>query len=130
MVVDSSALLAILFEEAEADKFSLALSRAKIKRISAPSFVEASMAATRVLGAEGRIEVGNLVYRAGIEIVAFDGIMAKSAVEAFSRFGKGQSHPAQLNFGDCMAYAVSKVEDMPLLFKGNDFSLTDVERVI
>ena len=88
------------------------------------------MASTRVIGKTGVDEVRLLVKSADIEIVAFGSSALDVAVDAFLKYGKGQSHPAQLNFGDCMSYAASKVEAMPLLFKGEDFRLTDVECAI
>jgi ribonuclease VapC len=68
----------------------------------------------------------NLIEKTEIEILTFDANMANIAIEAYIRFGKGRGHPAQLNFGDCIAYAASKAEALPLLFKGDDFRKTDV----
>jgi ribonuclease VapC len=129
MIVDPSALLAIVFNEPEALDFSLVLNRAKTKFIAAPNYLEAIMAATRLLAKEGATEIENLVFLANIKIVAFDRKIAMFAVSAFLKYGKGQGHPAQLNFGDCMACAAAKIEGLSLLFKGNDFNHTDVERV-
>ncbi len=85
------------------------------------------MIATRELGETGVNSVDELIDLLRIEIVPFTAQAAKLAQTAFLRFGKGRGHPAQLNFGDCISYAASKFELMPLLFKGTDFSHTDVE---
>jgi ribonuclease VapC len=126
MLLDSSAILAIIFNESEADAFASLLSQAKLKKMSAPNFLEACMASTRLLGGEGCTEVKNLIEKTEIEILTFDANMANIAIEAYIRFGKGRVHPAQLNFGDCIAYAASKADALPLLFKGDDFRKTDV----
>jgi ribonuclease VapC len=127
IIVDSSAILAVIFGEADADIFASALKQSRLSRISAPTFLEASMAATRVLGPQGCAEVKAIVGLARIEIIAFDSKAAQLSIDAFLKYGKGQGHPAQLNYGDCMSYALAKMEGMPLLFKGDDFRLTDVE---
>lgn len=79
---------------------------------------------------KGLTEIHALLNSLAIEIIAFTPAMAKLATEAFLKYGKGSGHSAQLNFGDCKAYAASKVEGLPLLFKGEDFAKTDVEQVV
>jgi ribonuclease VapC len=130
MVVDSSALLAILLNEPDAEKFATILKNSKLKIVAAPTYLETCMAAKPRLGPQAIEEVKFLMDLAIIETIDFTNDAAEMAVNAFLKYGKGQGHPAQLNFGDCMAYAVSKLEGLPLLFKGNDFNLTDVECVI
>jgi ribonuclease VapC len=130
MVVDSSALLAILLNEPDAEKFATILKNSKLKIVAAPTYLETCMAAKPRLGPQAIEEVKFLMDLAIIETIDFTSDAAEMAVNAFLKYGKGQGHPAQLNFGDCMAYAVSKLEGLPLLFKGNDFRLTDVECVI
>ena len=130
MVVDSSAILAIILREPEAEKFAALLRNSRMSIMAAPSLLEACMASTRLIGKTGVNEVRLLVKSADIEIAAFGSSALDVAVDAFLKYGKGQGHPAQLNFGDCISYATSKVEAMPLLFKGDDFRLTDVECAI
>ncbi|MFN0194686.1 MAG: type II toxin-antitoxin system VapC family toxin [Aestuariivirga sp.] len=129
MIVDSSALIAILRQEDDAQLFSEALMRAGIKLLAAPIYVETCMVYCGRKGEEGLPHVDRLVRESGIEIRAFSSDAASIAVEAFFRYGKG-IHRAKLNFGDCISYAMAKIESMPLLFKGDDFRLTDVEAAI
>ena len=125
MVVDSSALLAILQDEPERRTFNEALEAADSRRLSAANFVEVSIVIEARLGADGQRDLDLFLERAAIEIVDLDVEQAREARRAFSRFGKGR-HPAGLNFGDCFAYALAATLGEPLLFKGDDFSKTDV----
>jgi ribonuclease VapC len=125
MVLDTSALLAILFDEAERRVFTEAIEAAERRLLSAASFVETSMILESRHGAEGVRALDRLLAAADIEIVAVDLEQAQAAREAFRQFGKGR-HPAGLNFGDCFPYALAKCQGEPLLFKGGDFSQTDV----
>ena len=129
MIVDASALLAILFQEPEAAKFTQTLATANVPRMSAVNYLEAAI---RIDG-----------HNNAIATQAFDAFMALSNITiepvsvsqmklarlAYAQFGKGR-HPAGLNFGDVFAYALAKECGEPLLFKGNDFGLTDVAKVI
>ncbi len=126
MVVDSSALVAIVLEEEDADYFAQKLASADFILISAITIAEASMV---LLSRGGQIKVevlSALLDRVGAEIVPFDVVQAAAAVRAFDRFGKGR-HPAKLNFGDCLTYALAQQTGHELLFKGNDFRETDVK---
>jgi len=125
MVLDTSAIAAILFDEPEAPAFEVAIERASVRLLSAASLVELSIVVELRLGEPGGRELDLLLYRAGIEIVPLTREQAEVARRAFRRFGKGR-HPAALNFGDCFSYALSKTAGEPLLFKGDDFSHTDV----
>lgn len=126
IVVDSSALIAILRREPEADIFLRIISGTGECVISSVSLLETSMVlAGRTGDATSWIELDALILRAGIRIQAQDLELAETARNAFVRYGKGR-HPAGLNLGDCAAYAVAKSLDLPLLFKGDDFSKTDV----
>jgi ribonuclease VapC len=126
IVVDSSALIAILRREPEADIFLRIISGTGECVVSSVSLLETSMVlAGRTGDATSWIELDALILRAGIRIQAQDLELAKTARNAFVRYGKGR-HPAGLNLGDCAAYAVAKSLDLPLLFKGDDFSKTDV----
>jgi ribonuclease VapC len=126
MVLDTSALLAILFDEPERRSFTEAIEGAARRLLSAANFVEASLILEARHGAEGVRALDRLLSTAGVEIVPVDVPQAQGAREAFRLFGKGR-HPASLNFGDCFAYALAKVMTEPLLFKGNDFSHTDLQ---
>jgi ribonuclease VapC len=129
IVVDSSALIAIYFNEPEKASFALAVVSVDAPCIGAPSFLEASMVAGTRHGEAGCRELDRIAANLGLEIVPFDASHIQGARDAFRRFGKGR-HRASLNFGDCCAYALAKLRDMPLLFKGNDFALTDLKRAL
>jgi ribonuclease VapC len=125
MVLDTSALLAILLDEPERRTFNEAIEAAETRVVSAASFVEVSIVIESRFGAEGVRDLDVFIERAGIEIAAVDAEQAHEARRAFSRFGKGR-HRAGLNYGDCFAYALAKVRGESLLYKGEDFSQTDV----
>jgi ribonuclease VapC len=125
MVLDTSALLAVLLDEPERRAFTEAIEAAERRLLSTANFVEASMILESRHGAEGVRALDRLLAAASVEIVAVDSAQALAAREAFRQFGKGR-HPAGLNFGDCFAYALAKCRTEPLLFKGCDFSQTDV----
>ncbi|HEV7672021.1 MAG TPA: type II toxin-antitoxin system VapC family toxin [Thermoanaerobaculia bacterium] len=125
MVIDTSALVAILQDEPERHVFNEAIEAATSRKISVASFVESSLVIESRQGAEGLRELDFFLEQAGISQVAVDAEQGKVARRAFSQFGKGR-HPAGLNYGDCFAYALAKVLGEPLLFKGNDFSKTDI----
>jgi ribonuclease VapC len=125
MVIDTSALLAILQDEPERRAFNEAIEAAASRAISVASWVEVSMVIETRTGAEGLRDLDLFVDRARIEIVPVNVEQGKAARRAFSRFGKGR-HPAGLNYGDCFAYALASHLGEPLLFKGEDFGKTDV----
>ena len=125
MVLDTSALLAILLDEPERRAFTEAIEAAEVRLLCAATFLETSMILESRHGAEGVRALDRLLGAAHVEIVAVDLEQATAAREAFRQFGKGR-HPAGLNFGDCFSYALAKCRSEPLLFKGGDFSLTDV----
>ena len=125
MVVDTSALLAILQDEPERRSFNEALESADSRLMSVATLVEISIIIESRYGAEGLRDLDLLIERAGIELVSVDVEQARAARSAYSRFGKGR-HPAALNFGDCFSYALARVLGEPLLFKGDDFSQTDL----
>lgn len=128
MVLDISALLAVLQDEAERRSFNEAIEASDSVALSVASLVETSIVIEARHGAEGLRALDRFIERAGIVIAEVDLEQGKMARDAFSRFGKGR-HPAGLNFGDCFAYALAKVLREPLLFKGEDFARTDVARV-
>ncbi|HEV2301268.1 MAG TPA: type II toxin-antitoxin system VapC family toxin [Stellaceae bacterium] len=126
IVVDSSALMAILRREPEADSFLQIIAEAEGCLLSSVSFLETSMVlAGRGGDATSWTELDTLIARAGIQVVAQDAELAEGARAAFLRYGRGR-HPAALNLGDCASCALAKQRDLPLLFKGSDFSRTDL----
>lgn len=127
MVIDTSALVAILAGEPEGQAFIDAIEAADVRLISAATFVEISIVLEARHGAEGPRNLDLFLDRAGVEIAPVDEEQAREARRAFARFGKGRN-AAGLNFGDCFAYALAITSGEPLLFKGEDFARTDVER--
>ena len=125
MVVDTSAMLAILFGEADATRFAAAIEADPTRFMSAASVLEAAIVAERRKGPAGARELDLLLLKAGIETLAFGEQQLKLARHAYRAYGKGR-HAAGLNFGDCFSYAASKTTGEPLLFKGDDFAMTDV----
>lgn len=127
MIVDTSALIAILRDEPEARMCAEALSLATPRRLSAATYVEtaAVVDASRDPVASRRFD--ELLKAADFVIEPVTEVQAYIAREAYRDFGKGSGHPAQLNFGDCFAYALAKGTGEPLLFKGNDFAHTDIK---
>lgn len=126
-VVDSSALLAVVLGEGDAEAFAARLVEPVRRVVSALTLFEAAVAAERRGGLEARDRLDRLVTRVSPEIVPFDEALLGWSRDAFRRFGKGR-HPAALNLGDCVAYATARHQVLPLLFKGEDFAQTDVER--
>ncbi|WP_275786631.1 type II toxin-antitoxin system VapC family toxin [Pararhizobium gei] len=126
MIVDTSALVAILYREAEAASFVERIHEAETARISVANYVELSMVVESQLGSNGMRQAEAFFRRAGIIIEPVTVEHGELARQAFLDFGKGR-HKASLNFGDCFAYALAKASGEPLLFKGNDFSQTDVQ---
>lgn len=124
MVVDTSAVVAILVGEPDASSLAAAIASATAPVISAASYIELLLVALS-RGIAGRSEVDDTLVDAAVEIVPVSLEQARLAVTAFERFGKGR-HPARLNYGDCFAYALAQERGLPLLFKGTDFALTDI----
>lgn len=126
MIVDTSALIAVLRDEPHATLFAKAIANAGVTRISAANYVEtaAIIDASRDPIASRRFD--DLLREAGMVIEPVTEMQARIAREAYRDFGRGSGHPARLNFGDCFAYALAKAVDEPLLFKGDDFTHTDV----
>jgi ribonuclease VapC len=125
MIVDTSALVAVLFGEPEAEPYTRLIRNADRCLISAGSFLELSIVIERQTGPEVARQCDMFFRRAGILVEPFTVEQAHIARQAFHDFGKGR-HPAGLNFGDCFAYALTKISGEPLLFKGEDFKKTDI----
>jgi ribonuclease VapC len=128
MVIDTSALIAILRREPEAKDFRRSIYDSRVKITSAMTKLETSMVAAGQRGPGAFAELDALLADLGVEVVAFTDHHAMIARDAFIRYGKGR-HPAALNFGDCASYALAIAEAEPLLFKGADFGATDVRVV-
>jgi ribonuclease VapC len=126
MVIDTSAVVAILRDEPERRAFNEAIEAAETRSMSVASFVEASMVIESRYGYEGLRDLDLLISKAAIGLIPVDVDQAHIARQAFHRYGKGR-HAAALNFGDCFSYALAKSVNEPLLFKGSDFSQTDIE---
>ncbi len=126
MIVDTSALIAILRDEPDAISYAQAIAKAAVKRVSAATYVEtaAVIDASRDPIASRRFD--DLLREARVVIEPVTVAQARLAREAYRDFGRGSGHPAGLNFGDCFAYALAKAVNEPLLFKGDDFTHTDI----
>jgi ribonuclease VapC len=125
MVIDTSALIAILLNEAETEAFAKAIAADPKRLISAFNLLEAAIVIEAKKGEAGGIELDLLLHRARIETVAISAEQVELARTAWRVYGKG-NHPAGLNIGDCCAYALAKYSGEPLLFKDGDFALTDI----
>lgn len=125
MIVDSSAILTILFAEPDAAVFAKAMSEADACKISAATFVEVAVVVEAQTQDRGSRQLDAFLRRAGFVIEPVTEEQAHLARQAYSDFGKGR-HPAGLNFGDCFSYALAKASGEALLFKGGDFSKTDI----
>ena len=129
MIVDTSAVLAVLFAEDDAAAYSRAISEAELRRMSAANFVEAAIVVEAQTRSGGSRQFDAFIRRAGVVIEPVTEEQAHVARQAYSDFGKGR-HRAGLNFGDCFAYALAKVTGEPLLYKGEDFRKTDITPVL
>lgn len=125
MIIDTSAMVAILYREAEATAFAKLIHDADECRMSVANYVELSMVIEGQLGHDGMRQAEAFFRRAGITIEQVTVEQGELARQAFLDFGKGR-HEAGLNFGDCFSYALAKATGEPLLSKGNDFALTDI----
>jgi ribonuclease VapC len=125
MVVDTSAVLAILQLEPEAERFARLIERADVRRISSVSVLEAGVLVQVRKGESGALELDAFLQQAELVIEPFDAEQADLAREAYRRFGRGR-HEAALNLGDCASYALATLYGEPLLFKGDDFGRTDL----
>jgi len=125
MILDSSAIIAILFNEEDARQYATAIAESESCRVSAATFLETAIVVDAQTDTAGGRELDAFIHRAGITIEPFTEDQAHIARQAFADFGKGR-HSAALNYGDCFSYALAKVTREPLLFKGDDFKKTDI----
>ena len=126
MVIDTSATIAILFEEPTFERLSRAIHATPARRMSTASLVEAGIVAQGRFRDPGEQKLDRLLDHLDVEALPLTGEHARIARDAFRRFGKGR-HPAALNFGDCFSYALARALGEPLLFVGEDFSQTDID---
>lgn len=129
MVIDTSAILAILNNEPETHHFNELIVSSLVRLISAATYLETAIVVEARFGPQGVHNMKLFFSVAGLRIVPFDADQTKIAAKAYSKYGKGR-HIAGLNFGDCFAYALSQFKREPLLFKGDDFVHTDVKSCV
>ena len=130
MIIDSSAVLAILLAEEDAPTYARAIEAAETCRMSAANWLETAIRVDLSGQPIASDAFDDLVRDAGVIVEAVTSAQAQLARRAYRAYGKGTGHPAGLNFGDCFAYALAKETREPLLFKGDDFSRTDIEAAI
>ncbi|MFG1404214.1 type II toxin-antitoxin system VapC family toxin [Xanthobacter sediminis] len=126
MVIDTSAIAAIFFNEPDAPSYRERIADDPVRLISAATLIEAAMVIEGRFGEAGGAELDLWLHKAEVEIIAVTTEHADQARRAWRRYGKGR-HPAALNYGDCFSYALATLTGEPLLFKGDDFSQTDIE---
>jgi ribonuclease VapC len=126
VIIDSSALVAILRAETEAPALASAIRDATDRRLSAANYLEASIVVDSQRNSRASRRFDQLIEEAGIVIEPVDEHQVRIAREAYRDYGRGSGHPARLNFGDCFAYALARSRREPLLFKGDDFIHTDI----
>jgi ribonuclease VapC len=125
MVLDTSAIIAILRDENDAGVYREAIERAGRLHVGAPTLLECEIVARAALGDDGSTDLDNFLIALDVHVEPFGRLEADYARHAYRRFGKGR-HPAGLNFGDCLTYATAAARNEPLLFKGDDFAQTDI----
>ncbi len=125
MVIDTSALVAMLSDEPEAEPFEAAVEADHVRLMSTASYLETAIVIETRFGEPGGRELDLWLHRAAVQLVGVDADQANSARVAYRRYGRGR-HRANLNYGDCFSYALAKVSGHPLLFKGDDFAQTDI----
>lgn len=125
IVVDTSALLGIIFRESDWEELSIAVAKADRRVMSTFSYFEASAVLSHRLGSAAIDILDDTLIDPGLELLVFDRVQAELSRNTYCRYGKGH-HPAALNLGDCVSYALAKSLGAPLLFKGTDFERTDV----
>lgn len=133
MVIDTSALVALLAEEPDATRIATAIERSDVRRIPSVVRLEATVVLTSILDRDPAVvaaSVDNALSRAGFTSIAIDDDVTRLAISAFVRYGKGRGHPARLNIADCFVYGAARSVDLPLLFIGDDFTHTDLVSVL
>lgn len=128
MVIDTSAVIAILLDESDALQLARVIETAPVRRISAAALLEASIVIEKRHGLSGGAKLDQFLAAADVQIEPVTAEQSTIARAAYRKYGKGR-HPAALNFGDCFSYALAKAVGEPLLFKGDDFAQTDVSKI-
>jgi len=128
VILDSSAIIALLLREPAHEGLLDAIAGAPVAGVGAPTITETGIVLNARIGAAGRTLLTRFLDESGVVPVSYEGEHARVAIDAFGRFGKGR-HTASLNFGDCMTYATAKLAGRPLLCVGEDFAKTDLELV-
>ena len=126
IVIDTSALMVIVNAETEAREFAIMIGTTA-SAVSTATLLEAHSAAARWFGSEKATAMERLLGKLELTVAPFDAVQLEAAKSAYSRYGRGSGHHANLNLGDCFSYALAKTRKLPLLFKGDDFIHTDVE---
>ena len=129
MVIDCSAVVAMLTDEPEAEHFEAAVEADPVRLMSTASYLETAIVIEGRFGEPGGRELDLWLHRAAVDLVAVDADQAHAASLAYRRYGKGR-HRASLNYGDCFSYALAQVSGQPLLYKGDDFAHTDIGGVM
>jgi ribonuclease VapC len=129
MVIDTSALVAMLNDEPEAERIETAVEADPVRLMSTASYVETAIVIDTRFGEPGGRELDLWLHRAAVDLVSVDSDQADAARVAYRMYGKGW-HRAGLNYGDCFSYALAKVSGQPLLFKGDGFARTDIRAVL
>ncbi|MGA3254552.1 MAG: type II toxin-antitoxin system VapC family toxin [Mycobacterium sp.] len=129
MVIDTSALVAMLNDEPGAERIETAVEADPVRLMSTVSYVETAIVIDTRFGEPGGRELDLWLHRAAVDLVSVDSDQADAARVAYRMYGKGR-HRAGLNYGDCFSYALAKVSGQPLLFKGDDFARTDIRAVL
>jgi ribonuclease VapC len=127
MIIDTSAVIALVFKEPGYEEVVDKISDAKYLGIGTPTLAETGIVLTARLGSGGQTTLARLIQELGILQIPFGEAHWREAVDAYERFGRGR-HPARLNFGDCLSYATAKLAEQPLLYVGKDFSKTDMKK--
>ena len=130
MIVDTSAIIAILRKEPDGPRFAEAIEGASARRISAANYLETAIVVDALLEPLVSRRLDDLLADSSFIVEPVTAEHARLAREAYRDYGKGRGHPAQLNFGDCFSYALARATGEPLLFKGNDFSHTDLKSAL
>lgn len=128
MIVDSSAIVSVLLQQPDHERLIAALAVAEMTAVGGATLAETGMVLVSRLGVPGKTLLARFVQETRADVIAFGAEHWTVAVDAFGRFGKGR-HPAGLNFGDCLTYAVARIADEPLLCVGDDFPRTDLDLV-
>jgi len=130
MIVDTSALIAMISNEADGPKFALKLDEPEVVRMSSATYLETSIVLDAQRKASISAQLDDLILDLGIVVEPVTFEQARIARQAYSQYGKGNGHPAHLNFGDCFTYALARVKREPVLFKGDEFAHTDLRSAI